>query len=200
MNFGQRLLALGVVFFASTTLALADPVSATVNVSGHDTFSTSSLTFITPFASLGDSGLASNFSGGTVDYYLGTVDPLAPVSTLMVFSVTDTSGNVLTFYTTSNAATPFTDSSTGFQDLTLDETGFYTLNNGPDMSGFFDVTFYGTSSTGATDESFSGSGGFFSDPAIAPEPSSWLLLGTALLLLIGVTLVSRHRDPLRLTA
>src|SRR5579864_3191146 len=98
MEFRQRLLALGVLFIASAPIALADPMSATVNVSGHDTFSTSSLSFISPFASLGDSGLASGFSGGTVDYYLGTVDPMeTPSSPLMVFSVTDATGNMLTF-------------------------------------------------------------------------------------------------------
>lgn len=199
MNLTQRLLAISALFFATATLAVADPVSTSINVSGHDTFSNSSLTFISPFASLGDSGAFANFTGGTVDYFLGTVDPLDSVVSLGVFSITDSTGNVLTFYTTDNAATLFNDPTTGYLDLTNDETGYYTLNGGPQMAGFFDVTFYGTSANGAVDESFSGSGGL--DPgAIAPEPASWLLLGTALVALASTALFSRRRHTFHTAA
>jgi hypothetical protein len=119
------------------------------------------------------------------------------VVSLAVFSVTDSTGNVLTFYTTNNAATQFTDSSTGFLDLTNDETGFYTINGGAAMAGYFDVTFYGTSATGAANSTFSGSGGLF---GIAPEPSSYLLLGTALLAMTGTVLFSRRSRTLDIGA
>lgn len=193
MNFKRKFLAIGVLFFVTASVALADPVSASVNVSGHDTFTTSSLTFISPFASLGDSGIFSSFTNGTVDYFLGTVDPLGSANNLRVFSVTDASGNVLTFYDNDNAATPFTDASTGYLDLTLDETGYYTLNGGPAMAGFIDVTFYGTSDTGSIGEDFTSSGGLLDPTGVAPEPSSYLLLGTAGLAWAGACFYSRRR-------
>jgi hypothetical protein len=193
MNFRSRFLAIGALFFVAASAALADPVSGSINVSGHDTFTTSALTFISPFASLGDSGVFSGFTNGTVDYYLGTVPPLGGAWNLKVFSVTDGSGNVLTFFDDHNAATPFTDSSTGYLDLTLDETGYYTINGGPGMAGFIDVTFYGTSATGSTGENFSSSGGLLDPAGVAPEPSSYLLLGTAIFALAGAYFYSRRR-------
>jgi hypothetical protein len=202
MKFRQTLLALGVFVVASASMALADPLSSTVNVSGHDTFSTGSLTFITPFSSTGDTGAAAGFDGGTVNYYLGTVNPLASIgSSLSIFGITDGSGDALMFYSTNNAASFFTDPTTGFLDLTNDETGYYTLSDGSVMSGYFNVTFYGTSASGASaGEDFSGTGSFLEPPSIAPEPSSWLLLATAGFALIGTSMASRRLQLQRVKA
>lgn len=190
MNLKNRFLVLGALLFSAATFAYAD--TGSINVSGHDTFSLSSLTFISPFASTGDTGVLSGFTNGTVDYYLGTVDPLGSANNLKVFSITDASGNVLTFYDNYNDATSFTDPSTGDLDLTLDETGYYTINGGSALAGFIDVTFYGTSASGAADEDFTSSGGLIDPVSAAPEPSSSLLLGTALFAMAGGIFCSRR--------
>lgn len=190
MNISAKLLLLGVLLPAVAPFALAD--STVVNVSGHDAFNASSLTFITPFASIGDTGLASSFSNGTVDYLLGTVDYMDGVSLLEVFTITNGSGGVLTFFDTHNGASSSIDSDTGFLNVTLDETGYYTLNGGPALAGFFNVTFDGNSVNGQSAGTFAGSGGIFGAMGMAPEPPTALCLGSAL---FGITalLYARRR-------
>jgi hypothetical protein len=177
-----RLLVLTAFLTVAASFAFADPIPGTLNVGGYDSFTTSSLTFISPFASSGDSGFFSSFSNGTVDYFLGTVNYMTNVDApLEVFSITNSSGDVLAFYDTGNAAVSAVDPATGFLDVTLDETGFYTLNGGPDLSGYFNLNLTGRSADGSDGgQAFTGSGAFTQLIRAAPEPASDLLLGTAL--------------------
>lgn len=191
MKISARLLMLGALLLTVAPFALAD--STVINISGHDTFTASSLTFITPFASVGDKGLASSFSDGTVDYLLGTVNYMDNVSLLKVFTVTNSAGDVLTFFDTHNDATSVVDPATGFLNITLDETGYYSVNGGPAMSGYFDVTFPGNSADGQSGGSFLGSGGFRNALGIGPEPPTALYLGSALFGMAALLYVRRRK-------
>jgi hypothetical protein len=195
-----RLFVCSAFLAAASSFALADPIPGTINVGGHDSFTSSSLTFISPFASTGDSGFFSSFSNGTVDYFLGTVNYMTSVDApLAVFSITNDNGDVLAFYDTGNGAISTVDPATGLLDVTLDETGFYTLNGGPDLSGYFNLSLTGRSADGSDGgQAFTGSGALTQLLAAAPEPASDLLLGTALFGLAAL-LYTRPRRT-RLTA
>jgi hypothetical protein len=190
MNVSVKLLLLGALLPAVAPFALAD--SSVVNVSGHDAFNGSSLTFITPFASNGNTGFVSSFSGGTVDYLLGTVDYMDSVSLLEVFTITNGSGDVLAFFDTGNNASSSIDSTTGFLDITLDETGYYTLNGGDPLAGYFNVTFDGNSANGQSAGTFAGSGEVTGPVDVAPEPPPSLLLGSALLAMASLFYIRRR--------
>jgi hypothetical protein len=191
MNVSARLLLLSASLTILAPLALAD--STVVNVSGHDSFNSSSLTFITPFSSSGDTGLASSFSDGTVDYLLGTVNYMDSVSLLKVFTITNGTGDVLTFFDIGNNASSGIDPATGFLNITLDETGYYTFNGGPALAGFFDVTFAGNSAGGQSAGTFTGSGGITDSIGVAPEPATASLLGSALFGMAALLYVRRRK-------
>lgn len=193
MHISAKVLVFAALLTAAAPLALADTAGGVVNVSGHDAFTSTSLTFISPFASIGDSGFVSSFSNGTVDYLLGTVNYMDTISSpLEVFTITNGAGDVLAFFDTDNAASTSLDPTTGFLDITLDETGYYTLNGGPALAGFFNVNFAGNSANGSNGGAFAGSGNVSNPIGIGPEPSSALLLGSALFGMAGF-LYSRRR-------
>lgn len=161
-------------------LAFADSLSITGNVS----FTSESLTFAPPFATGTDTGIFAGFSGGTVNYMLGTVAYVYGLpQTVLAFTVTDTAGNVLSFYDQVNSPVQSTGAD-GNLNVTLNETGYYTFNGGPALAGTFDLSFNGTSANGASNNvPFLGTGALLEPvvAAVAPEPTSVLLLGTGLL-------------------
>lgn len=173
---------------------MAAQSAGTLNLSGNVSFNASTLTFIQPFSSTDDSGLFANFSGGSVNYLLGTTDYLDTISSpLEIFTVTNSSGNTLGFYDTDNDVTAGLNSTTGLWDITLDESGYYTVNGETEMPGNFDLTLIGDTPYGSDGEAFSGAGSvfdlnnanptFFNEPlaVVASEPASGLLLGSGLL-------------------
>jgi hypothetical protein len=216
-----KLLLSCVLFGLTASTALADPASPVLNVSGTSSFNTSTLSFPGSMSSLGDTGSASIFSGGSVDYLLGAVSYMGGVmSPIEVFTVSDGHGNTIAFYTAYNGATSGVNPSDGLWTITLDETGYYVVNGGAEMPGYFDVTFTGQSPTGSggvvpfggsgslnvnpgdlPDISFAGSGGFIGTfvprvnavAAIAPEPASYVLLGSALFGLFAMRSMRRRR-------
>lgn len=178
-----RLALCSTLLAVCTPLALADSVSVTGNVS----FTQDSLTFAPPFATQTDTGIFSAFSGGTVNYMLGTVNYMLGLpQTVLAFTITNASGDVLSFYDQVNSPTQRYDAA-GNLDVVLDETGYYTINGGDQLAGDFNLGFNGNTPGGSsTNVPFLGTGEIFqpvvsSAAAVTPEPNSLLLLSTGLL-------------------
>lgn len=187
----------------STLLAVCAPVALaeSVNITGNVSFSQDTLTFAPPFATQADTGVFSAFSGGTVNYMLGTVFyTLGLPQTALAFTITNSTGDVLSFYDEVNSPTQSYDSA-GNLDVVLDETGYYTINGGDHLAGSFNLGFSGNTPTGSTTNvAFLGTGQLFQpiDPsasAVTPEPNSLLLLSTGLLASAVLLRSSRRRFP-----
>ena len=184
----------GILLSVCSSVAFADSVGITGNVS----FTPTSLTFAPPFATQTDSGIFSTFSGGTVNYMLGTVPYMNNVpGTEEAFSITSGT-NVLAFFDENNSPSQSYGAS-GNLDVVLDETGYYTFNGGQATDGYFDVVFNGDSPMGSVSNvGFLGTGALtgplpdFPPTGVTPEPGSFLLMGTGFLAMAG--LVRRRRS------
>jgi hypothetical protein len=174
------------VFLAvCSPFALADQLVVT----GFVSFNQNSLSFAPPFATQADTGIFSSYSNGTVGYFLGTVPYTNGFpQTEEAFMINGSDGNTLTFYAQVNNPTQ-TIGADGNLDVTLDETGYYVINGGSPIAGTFDLSFNGTSPTGSTTNvMFTGTGSFTDaiTTGVAPEPGSFLLMGTGFLALAGL--------------
>jgi len=190
-----RLAVCSLFLVVCSPFAMADSLTVTGNVS----FTPSSLTFAPPFATQADSGIFSQFSSGQVNYFLGTVPYTNGFpQTEEAFTITSNgTGDVLAFYAVVNSPTQSYDAS-GNLEVTLDETGYYTLNGGPELAGTFDLGFDGTSPSGSTaNVPFLGTGELTQavSTAVAPEPGSFALLGTGFLALAVVVRTRRKVLP-----
>jgi hypothetical protein len=211
------------VLLTVAPMALADSTNS-LNVGGTVAYTPTTLN-VSSLTTSGNTGSAASFDGGKVTYLLNTTDYLDTVTgSLALFTVTDGSGNTLTFYTTHNGVSTSLDPSTGNLDVKLDETGYYVVNGGSQMAGYFDVNLNGNSPDGSSGYAFTGSGGLgnmptgtFDPPAgsshpgftlnlgsitdppsaadlsAAPEPASFVLLGSGLLGLAALLSNRRRR-------
>lgn len=170
------------IFLVCSTSAIAD----TLSVNGYVSFDQTNAYFSAPYMSTADSGYFAAFSDGSAQYLLGTVAYMDGVlgGTQETFTFTDANGDVLAYYNQHNS--PSQSMVNGDLVVTLDETGYYTVNGGPEEAGFLDVVLNGTSATGAASNvQFFATGGLDTPtvlPAnVAPEPASILLMGTGLM-------------------
>lgn len=193
MNRLAKLLACSTFLCVAGSIAKADVVTGGVEVSGGASYDYSSLSFVKPFATNQDTGLFAPFAGGTVDYLLGTVDYMDAIGApLKTFTITNASGDVLTFYDVVNDPTQTLNPLTGFLDVYLQETGFYTINNGPVLAGTFNLQLSGSSVMGASMTVFDGTGEASAFVGDAPEPASCFLMGSGLFGLAGLCAFKRR--------
>ncbi len=199
MNGLARFVACSLFLVVCSSSALADSVSVSGNVSFDQTY----LTFAPPFATKTNTGYFSEFSGGNVQYFLGTVPYSNGVPvTELAFSITSGNGDVLRFYDQVNSPVKSTDAN-GSLVVALNESGFYDINNGSAYAGYFDLTLYGTSADGASGNvAFLGTGALTDPPPplplatdLAPEPTSILLLGTGFLGMATLVRTRSRRSP-----
>lgn len=183
MKLFARLVACSTFLFVCSAPALADSVSIFGNVSFDQTYAT----LTSPYSTGTDTGYFAPFTGGSVQYFLGTVPYVVGVlnGNQLTFTITDANGDVLAYTNQTNTPSKSYDAQ-GDLVATLNETGYYTINGGQQQAGYFDLVFQGTSATGAASSvAFAATGGLLTPTTaavgLAPEPQSILLLGTGLL-------------------
>lgn len=189
-----RLVLCSTLLLVCTPFAFADALT----ISGNVTFDQRNLSFAPPFATgTGNTGIFANFSGGRLDYFLGTVAYVDGVpQTELAFNVVNNNGDVLSYYDETNMVTKTVDPN-GNLLVVMNDTGYYTINGGEHMAGWLRLSFTGSGANGSdTLVPFAGEGALAVPTMIAatPEPGSFLLLGTGFLGLAAL-LRSRSRKP-----
>ena len=187
--------ALSVLVFGSFTVAYATPITGTLSLDGSDSFTSSTLTFISAtiaggpgantgtFSVLTNGNLVTMFpnSPATLPYSIGQ-NPV-PVNVSPVEVMTTTEGGItFNFFMTDYNAQLLTNV-TGCTNATcLDITGngFFTATGYTDTPGSF--TFTTQETAGQTSTSFSAS----AIAAPTPEPASLALVGSGILGLAGL--------------
>lgn len=181
MNGLARATLCGLFLVVCSSPALADTLTISANVS----FDQRNLSFAPPFTTgTNNTGIFAPFSGGTLNYYLGSVAYVDGVpQTELVFSIVNSTGDTLSYYDETNVATKSLDAN-GDLSVVMNDTGYYTIDGGAPIAGTLQVSFTGTTANGSdTLVPFLGEGGLAVPTVIAatPEPGSVFLLGTGFL-------------------
>lgn len=175
----KKLLLAGALLAVASPMAFADPVDGSISVSGTDTWTSSGITF-NPGTGvvLQGTGTMSNFTLGT-PVSLQSFQFNSSAIGAVIISATNAIGQLVTFTLTS---IPTIVSNTA-TFLNITGTGTFAETNYSSVTGTFSLT---STVNGITSFTFDGT-----VPALTPEPSSLLLLGTGLL--GAATLVMRRR-------
>jgi hypothetical protein len=168
-----KALSLAAILFAGIPAAMATTIAGFINVGGASSFTSSTVTFGSAFATSGDiNGVAIPF-GQSVIFVSGAL-PYTPGGSVPATLIASTGG--LQFFVTSEIPTFTANNGLGFKVLQLTGTGFFRMSGFSDTFVTFDLTAQQPLKGGGGVGSFSAS---VLNPV--PEPASLLLLGTGLL-------------------
>jgi PEP-CTERM motif len=160
-----KLLLLCSFFAGSASLALADPITGSLSLSGTDTYSGTGISFDPGTGIvLAGTGSMSAFPEGTAVSL--TNFSFASATNTILLTATNAMGNTVSFILT-DIPTIISDTETF---LNITGTGTFEETGYANTPGTYSLT---STATGITSFTFDGT-------AVTPEPSSLLLLGTGL--------------------